>query len=228
MDIITDITSIPLPILISGNISYALLFISWFFERAHVIRAISILGWTLIIIYLILSSSNAVIPLLWNTLFISINLYKLIMYWIRNKKNQLTEFESYVYNLVFKNFEIPEFKELLSFSEFVKVPNNTKKSLIKASHKPKYLYLITKGQARVRTENGLEIIVESGAFQGEMSFIDSSTPYASVDALPNCEYLKWNQAQLSIFFKTHKDIKNKFFSLFLKDIIRKLRKSSLS
>ena len=215
-------------LIITGNLSYFLLFLSWFFNKLYIIRLVSITGWVLIILYLAINSNFPSIPVLWNFLFITINVYKLIMHYINNRKNRLNTWEKRIRKLCFNTFEIEEFKQILSLGEIKQFnpSSHEKRTLIQENILPKSIFLLTSGSLSVTSTKGLDILVKEGAFLGELSFIQDKIPYASVTAIDTCEYIEWDQHRLRKYFLTHIPIKQKFFSLFLDDIIKKLRESS--
>lgn len=230
MDIFFNGQDLDIGILITGNVSYSLLLLSWFYDKTYIIRSISIAGWIMIICYLLMKDSISFIPILWNLLFISINGYKLVLYVLNNRKNILSTWQKKVFQMAFNTFEIGEFKEILSIGRIENYVRQNiteeNKFLIKEQQFPDYIYLLTQGSIQIQSSKGLDIVVQAGVFLGEMSFIDNTIPGASVILHDNCEVIKWNQSDLKLFFKSHKIIKHKFYALFLTDILKKLRNTT--
>ena len=150
------------------------------------------------------------------------------MYYINNRKNRLNTWEKRIYKLCFNTFEIEEFKLILALSKtqsFSPCKDETR-ILIQEKEMPSSIYLLTDGHLAVTSSKGLNVDIKEGTFIGELSFIQGKIPYASVSAKDRCEYIEWNQDKLQEFLKTHISIKQKFYALFLEDIIKKLRESS--
>ena len=187
-----DMDVILSPALIIMNIAYVLNLIGLAVRNFLLLRLILISS-QCILIYTGYVLGNWIV-MFWNAIFLVINLYRAILLLLERRPVKLPEDMQDLYK---DNFFYMTEREFLRFWKLGKAHSVTDDYVINAGSDPESVFIITRGMATVKNQNGIIAILGRGGFIGEMSYVSGRTPAADVLAGEVLELRAWKRADLN-------------------------------
>jgi len=166
-------------------------------------------------------------PPLWNTIvwfciYTAINLVMLFIIYLESRPIELSDLEQNIYDMTFKSLEPRVFKKLIdhgSLEEFQPDVN-----LVTRDSELDSLMYVVEGEAEVVLKHGEHIIIPTGGFIGEQSFITGGKTSADVTTgKEEAKILRWNSQELKKHLAGKEILKDNLDLILTADLIYKLR-----
>ena len=161
-------------------------------------------------------------PIVWVSIYTTINLIMLFLIYLESRPVALSEMEQKIYDRTFKSLKPKEFKHLIDHGSFDELP--PEKVLVTRDTHLEKLMLVVDGQAEVVLKNGDEVDIPSGGFIGEQSFITGENTSADVSTGREvATILSWNSDSLRKYLEKKPHLKETLELILTSDVIHKLR-----
>ena len=166
-------------------------------------------------------------PPLWNTIvwvciYTAINLVMLFIIYLESRPIKLSDLEQNIYNMTFKSLEPRVFKKLIdhgSLEEF-----HPEVVLVTRDSELDSLMYVVEGEAEVVLKHGEHLIIPTGGFIGEQSYITGEKTSADVtNGKEAATILRWNSQALRKYLENKETLKDHLDIIFTSDLIFKLR-----
>ena len=164
---------------------------------------------------------------LWNTIvwvgvYTVINLVMLFIIYLESRPIKLSDLEQNIYNMTFKSLEPREFKKLIdhgSLKEF-----HPEVVLVTRDSELDSLMYVVEGEAEVVLKHGEHLIIPTGGFIGEQSYITGEKTSADVKiGKEAAKIIRWNSEALRKHLAGKEILKDNLDLIFTADLIHKLR-----
>jgi len=166
-------------------------------------------------------------PPLWNSIgwactYILINLVMLFIIYLESRPIKLSDLEQNIYNMTFKSLEPRVFKKLIdhgSLEEF-----HPEVVLVTRDSELDSLMYVVEGEAEVVLKHGEHLIIPTGGFIGEQSYITGEKTSADVKTGKEAaKIIRWNSEALRKHLAGKEVLKDNLDLIFTADLIHKLR-----
>ena len=166
-------------------------------------------------------------PPLWNSIgwactYILINLVMLFIIYLESRPIKLSDLEQNIYNMTFKSLEPRVFKKLIdhgSLEEF-----HPEVVLVTRDSELDSLMYVVEGEAEVVLKHGEHLIIPTGGFIGEQSYITGEKTSADVKTGKEAaKIIRWNSEALRKYLAGKEVLKDNLDLIFTADLIHKLR-----
>jgi CRP-like cAMP-binding protein len=204
----------------TANIFFLLAFMA---KKIVWLRLLTITGMTVSIPYYLYFQEAP----LWNNIFwictyALINLVMLFIIYLESRPIELSDLEQNIYNMTFKSLEPRVFKKLIdhgSLEEFQPDVN-----LVTRDSELDSLMYVVEGEAQVVLRHGEELIIPTGGFIGEQSYITGEKTSADVKTgKETAKIILWNSEALRKHLAGKETLKDNLDLIFTADLIHKLR-----
>jgi len=164
---------------------------------------------------------------MWNNIFwvctyALINLVMLFIIYLESRPIKLSDLEQNIYNMTFKSLEPRVFKKLIdhgSLEEF-----HPEVVLVTRDSELDSLMYVVEGEAEVVLKHGEHLIIPTGGFIGEQSYITGEKTSADVKTGKEAaKILRWNSEALRKHLAGKEILKDNLDLIFTADLIHKLR-----
>jgi CRP-like cAMP-binding protein len=161
-------------------------------------------------------------PIVWVALYTIINLVMLIIIYLESRPVKLSDAEQKIYDLIFKSIEPRVFKKLIDHGSWEELQPEVK--LVNRDSELESLMLVVEGEAEVVLKNGEHLIIPTGGFIGEQSFITGGKTSADVTTgKESTTILRWNSQNLRKYLADKVILKGTLDLILTSDLIFKLR-----
>ncbi len=166
-------------------------------------------------------------PPLWNTIvwvciYTAINLVMLFIIYLESRPIKLSDLEQKIYDMTFKSLEPRVFKKLIdhgSLEEF-----HPEVVLVTRDSELDSLMYVVEGEAEVVLKHGEHLIIPTGGFIGEQSYITGEKTSADVKTGKEAaKIIRWNSETLRKHLAGKEILKDNLDLIFTADLIHKLR-----
>ena len=204
----------------TANIFFLLAFMA---KKIVWLRLLTITGMTVSIPYYLYFQEAP----LWNNIFwictyALINLVMLFIIYLESRPIELSDLEQNIYNMTCKSLEPRVFKKLIdhgSLEEFQPDVN-----LVTRDSELDSLMYVVEGEAQVVLRHGEELIIPTGGFIGEQSYISGEKTSADVKTgKETAKIILWNSEALRKHLAGKETLKDNLDLIFTADLIHKLR-----
>jgi len=158
----------------------------------------------------------------WVCIYALINLVMLFIIYLESRPIELSDLEQNIYNMTFKSLEPRVFKKLIdhgSLEEFQPDVN-----LVTRDSELDSLMYVVEGEAQVVLRHGEELIIPTGGFIGEQSYITGEKTSADVKiGKEAAKIIRWNSEELRKHLAGKEILKDNLDLIFTADLIHKLR-----
>ena len=205
------------------NCAYIIMLVAYMAKKMVWLRLLTIAGNTLVVPYYL----YFVEPPLWNSIgwaciYILINLVMLLYLYLESRPIELSDLEQNIYNMTFKSLEPRVFKKLIdhgSLEEFQPEVN-----LVTRDSELDSLMYVVEGEAEVVRKHGEHLIIRTGGFIGEQSYITGEKTSADVKiGKEAAKIIRWNSEALRKHVAGKEVLKDNLDLIFTADLIHKLR-----
>ena len=209
--------------LILLNCGYTIYLAAFLAKKIVWLRLLTIAGNILVVPYFLYFNE----PPLWNsivwvTIYTSINLVMLFIIYLESRPIELSDLEQNIYNMTFKSLEPRVFKKLIdhgSLEEFQPDVN-----LVTRDSELDSLMYVVEGEAEVVLKHGEHLIIPTGGFIGEQSYITGEKTSADVKTGKEAaKIIRWNSEALRKHLAGKEVLKDNLDLIFTADLIHKLR-----
>ena len=158
----------------------------------------------------------------WMCIYTIINLVMLFVIYLESRPVSLSDLEQKIYDMTFKSLEPRVFKKLIdhgSLEEFQPDVN-----LVSRDSELDSLMLVVEGEAEVVLKHGEQLIIPTGGFIGEQSYITGEKTSADVKTGKEAaKIILWNSEELRKHLAGKEVLKDSLDLIFTADLIHKLR-----
>ena len=164
---------------------------------------------------------------LWNNIFwvctyASINLIMLFIIFLESRPVKLSDIEQKIYDMTFKSLEPRVFKRLIDHGSLEEIQPEV--VLVTRDSELDSLMLVVEGEAEVVLKHGEHIIIPTGGFIGEQSYVTGGKTSADVTTGKEAAtILRWNSDALRKYLEGKESLKDNLDLIFTADLIHKLR-----
>jgi len=205
------------------NCAYITVLVAYMAKKMVWLRTLTIAGNTLVIPYYL----YFIEPPLWNSIgwscvYISINLVMLFVIYLESRPIELSDLEQKIYDMTFKSLEPRVFKKLINHGSFEEIQPEV--VLVNRDSDLDSLMLVVEGEAEVVLKHGEHLIIPTGGFIGEQSYITGGKTSADVTSGKEAaKILRWNSEVLRKYLADKETLKDNLDLIFTADLIHKLR-----
>ena len=205
------------------NCGYTIYLAAFLAKKIVWLRLLTITGNFLVVPYFFYFHETP----LWNSIFwISIytiiNLVMLSIIYMESRDVKLSDLEQKIYDLTFKSLERRVFKKLIDHGSLEDLQPEV--VLVNSNSDLDSLMLVVEGEAEVVLKHGEHLIIPTGGFIGEQSFITGGKTSADVTTGKEAAtILRWNSQVLRKYLADKENLKDHLDLIFTSDLIYKLR-----
>ena len=206
---------------IAGHISFALAALSFFVRDMILLRSLAIASGVVGVFFNYLVSFGPMwIPIMWLTVFICINGYRIVGIFLERRSISFNDEELELYETVFQNFTSLEFMKLMRIAEWRSA--NIGYKFAEQGDVLAGLTLLFNGEVSIERDGKQLGLGRDGSMIGEMSFIKGGSANASVLANCKCRYVYWPKDNLSALLMRNPSMDIAMKHVFSLDLTRKL------
>jgi len=206
---------------IAFHVANALYLISYAVRDILWLRLITVLGGAMLVLSFFLSPEPPIPAILWNALFLVINLVRIDLLIRERRPIPLAADEQHLANLVFRTLRPRELVRLLRVGAFV--DHAADERLVTRGEPLDALLLVVRGTARVAlADRAIEIA--DGTFIGELGFLTGKPPGADVEATSAIRVVRWPLAPLRAFLDDNPDLRATMQQVLGSDLATKLQR----
>ncbi len=146
----------------------------------------------------------------------------LFIIYLETRPVKLGYLEEKIYNLTFKSLSQREFKHLIDHGSIEELEPEV--TLVNRDSELDSLMLVVEGEAEVVLKHGEHIIIPTGGFIGEQSFITGGKTSADVTTGKEAaKIMRWNSEALHSYLARKDNLKEHLDLILTSDLIFKLR-----
>ncbi len=164
--------------------------------------------------------------IIWQSIFITVNLIQIALLILERRPVFLGEEEMRLYRTVFSSLAPREFVKLVGIAEWKHAKEGD--ILLRQDEKVSQLALISTGRAGVELDGRHIAEVGPSQFVGEMGFLTEEPASANVVARLPMDYLCWPVPTLREFLRDNPQIHVKVQGILGTDLVEKLRREGFS
>ena len=158
----------------------------------------------------------------WVSTYALINLVMLFIIYLESRPVKLSDLEQKIYDLTFKSLEPRVFKKLIDHGSLEELQPEV--VLVNRDSELDSLMLVVEGEAEVVLKYGEHLIIPTGGFIGEQSFITGGKTSADVTTGKEAAtILRWNSQALRKYLTDKETLKDHLDLILTSDLIYKLR-----
>ena len=209
--------------LILLNCGYTIYLAAFLAKKIVWLRLLTITGNILVVPYYL----YYIEPPLWNTIvwlciYTAINLVMLFIIYLESRPIKLSDLEQKIYNMTFKSLEPRVFKKLIDHGSLEKFQPEV--VLVTRDSELDSLMLVVEGEAEVVLKHGEHLIIPTGGFIGEQSYITGEKTSADVKTGKDAaKIIRWNSETLRKHLAGKETLKDNLDLILTADLIYKLR-----
>jgi len=206
------------------NIGFLLNLIALGFREILWIRILLTLGYFLRFITQSIVEQN-MNSSFWMIVFVIINLYQIIRIFNERRKRYIEPKIFDIYETVFNSLSTFEFLTFWKSGIIKNVEGGN--TIIQKDEKLKSILLLINGKVNVKSNGHTIAYLPRGSFIGEISYITKEGATADVIADGDATYIEWTNKELKLIQLNNKIFWTKIQNILLKDLIIKLKRSSV-
>ncbi len=158
----------------------------------------------------------------WVGIYTVINMVMLFIIYLESRPVKLSDLEQKIYDLTFKSLEPRVFKKLIDHGSLEDLQPEV--NLVTRDSELDSLMLVVEGEAEVVLKHGEHLIIPTGGFIGEQSFITGGKTSADVTTGKEAAMiLRWNSQVLRKYLADKETLKDTLDLILTADLIFKLR-----
>ena len=205
------------------NCGYVIWLAAFMTKKIVWLRLLTITGNIIVIPYFLYFHEKP----LWNTIvwvgiYTIINLAMLIIIYLESRPIELSDLEQKIYDMTFKSLEPRVFKKLIDHGSLEELQPEV--NFITRDSELESLMYVVEGEAEVVLKHGEQIIIPTGGFIGEQSYITGEKTSADVKTGKEAaKIIRWNSEALRKYLAGKEVLKDNLDLIFTADLIHKLR-----
>ena len=204
----------------TANIFFVLAFMA---KKIVWLRLLTITGMAVSIpYYLYFQEAPLWNNIFWVCIYASINLIMLFIIYLESRPISLSDLEQKIYDLTFKSLERRVFKKLIDHGSLEELQPEV--NFITRDTELESLMYVVEGEAEVVLKHGEKIIIPTGGFIGEQSYITGERTSADVKTGKEAaKIIRWNSEALRKYLAGKEVLKDNLDLILTADLIYKLR-----
>jgi hypothetical protein len=204
-----------------GHLSFLIIAFSLLMRDIILLRILSIGSGFIGIYYNFFVASEPLwVPIIWLTVFMGINVYMIIMFYLSNRKSGLSADDLEIWKTNFLGLTTEEFRHIRKLFDFQSYkPGDVLTETGRDNHS---LYFITSGQLDVRRDGESINSLAAGDVIGEMSFLTEAPANADVIAGDQTKCIVIDRSKLRAVMMKHPSFHLAMTNLFNLNLIKKL------
>ena len=205
------------------NCAYTIWLAAFMAKKIVWLRILTITGNILVVPYYLYFLETP----LWNSIawvgvYTVINLVMLFIIYLESRPISLSDLEKKIYDLTFTSLEPRVFKKLIDHGSIEELQPEV--NLVTRDSDLDSLMLVVEGETEVVLKHGEHLIIPTGGFIGEQSFITGGKTSADVTTGKEAAtILRWNSQVLRKYLADKETLKDHLDLIFTSDLIYKLR-----
>ena len=205
------------------NCAYTIWLAAFLAKKIVWLRILTVTGNILVVPYYLYFLETP----LWNTIvwvgvYTVINLVMLFIIYLESRPIKLSDLEQKIYDLTFKSLGPRVFKKLIDNGSLEEL--QPEMNLVTRDSELESLMLVVEGEAEVVLKHGKHLIIPTGGFIGEQSFITGGKTSADVTTGKEAAMiLRWNSQVLRKYLADKETLKDHLDLILTADLIYKLR-----
>ena len=205
------------------NCGYVIWLAAFMTKKIVWLRLLTITGNIIVIPYFLYFHEKP----LWNTIvwvgiYTIINLAMLIIIYLESRPIELSDLEQKIYDMTFKSLEPRVFKKLIDHGSLEELQPEV--NFITRDSELESLMYVVEGEAEVVLKHGEQLIIPTGGFIGEQSYITGEKTSADVKTGKEAaKIIRWNSEALRKYLAGKEVLKDNLDLIFTADLIHKLR-----
>ena len=201
-----------------------IIFLAAFMAKKIVwLRILTITGNILVVpYYLFLLETPLWNNIFWVCIYSLINLVMLFIIYLESRPIKLSDLEQNIYDMTFKSLEPRIFKKLIDHGSLEEYQPDV--NLVTRDSELDSLMYVVEGEAEVVLKHGEHLIIPTGGFIGEQSYITGEKTSADVKiGKEAAKIICWNSEALRKHLAGKESLKDNLDLIFTADLIHKLR-----
>ena len=205
------------------NCAYTIYLAAFMAKNIVWLRLLTVAGNILVVpYYLYFLETPLWNSIVWVCIYTVINLVMLFIIYLESRPIKLSDLEQKIYDLTFKSLEPRVFKKLIDHGSIEELQPEV--VLVTSNSDLDSLMLVVEGEAEVVLKHGEQLIIPTGGFIGEQSFITGGKTSADVTTGKEATtILRWNSQVLRKYLADKENLKDHLDLIFTSDLIYKLR-----
>ena len=205
------------------NCAYTIWLAAFLAKKIVWLRILTITGNILVVpYYLYFLETPLWNTIVWVSIYTIINLVMLFIIYLESRPIKLSDLEQKIYDLTFKSLEPRVFKKLIDHGSLEELQPEV--VLVTRDSELDSLMLVVEGEAEVVLKHGEHLIIPTGGFIGEQSFITGGKTSADVTTGKEAAMiLRWNSQVLRKYLADKETLKDHLDLILTADLIYKLR-----
>ena len=205
------------------NCGYVIWLAAFMTKKIVWLRLLTITGNIIVIPYFLYFHEKP----LWNTIvwvgvYTVINLGMLFIIYLESRPIELSDLEQKIYDMTFKSLEPRVFKKLIDHGSLEELQPEV--NFITRDSELESLMYVVEGEAEVVLKHGEQLIIPTGGFIGEQSYITGEKTSADVKTGKEAaKIIRWNSEELRKHLAGKEVLKDSLDLIFTADLIHKLR-----
>ena len=158
----------------------------------------------------------------WVCIYALINLIMLFIIYLESRPISLSDLEQKIYDMTFKSLEPRVFKKLIDNGSLEEYQPDV--NLVTRDSELDSLMYVVEGETEVVLKHGEKLIIPTGGFIGEQSYITGEKTSADVKTGKEAaKIIRWNSEELRKHLAGKEVLKDSLDLIFTADLIHKLR-----
>ena len=203
------------------DLSSVLTLISFTVRSMVSLRLLAIGAQLTFIPYCLLQPTPLWTPIVWNLLFMGVNVCNLIILMLEKRPVVLNADEQKLYDLAFKTLSPREFLKLTTFSEFR--DGKAGEPIFVQGEQSPYISILIDGEAAAVFEGEKLVNISEGRLLGLPSVLAAEPQTYGIILDAPSRYCRWSVVQLRRFLDKTPDIRDKFRMIVSKDLLKTIR-----
>ena len=209
---------------IPSHLAYIVIAISYFLTNVFWLRVVAVCGLFLEIVYFRMTGTNTTSVVLWDALFIIINLYQLI-WLIREKINaRLPEKDADMLRLSFSGLDDSQIARMLKAADWKDYQVGD--ILTRQDAPVDALYFLCSGRAKVEVDGRYITHLEKGSFVGEIAYLTGNPATAKVTIDEPARALAFSKMRMAKVTAKDSQISGILYQLLGRDLAQKMRRAN--
>jgi CRP-like cAMP-binding protein len=203
------------------NLSSILTLISFTVQSILALRLLAIGAQLTFIPYCLMQSPPLWTPVIWNVLFLAVNVFNVILLLLERRPVKFNPDEEKLYNLAFKSLSPREFLKLLALGEWR--DGEPGETLISSGSPNTYAPILCRGEAVVIAEGEEIVKIPEGKLIGVSSILVGDPMPVDIKLNTPSRYICWHLEPLRKFLDKQPELRTKFQSIVSHDLARSVQ-----
>lgn len=206
------------------NVANLLILASFLVRDILWLRLLSIIAGFCFIGYAAMDPVPKVEPIVWNCIFITLNVVQIVRLLLERRPVLCTPDEERLYRMAFKALDLRSFRTLIRAGQWRTAEAG--EQLVAQGETLNRVMVLDQGTLRVESNGSTIAQLREGRLVGEMSFLVGGKSSAAVIAESNCRYVEWSSPVLRTLLEKESELRAGVQCIIGRDLVAKLRSVS--